>query len=176
LGYLVVQCLTKFARLMRVIMDNSSKPLIPIKDELQALELYLELESVRCTGKFSYTVNISSEIDIDYDQIPSMLIQPYVENAIWHGLMLREEGGHLLISLSIEGSLIKCIIEDNGIGRRRSAELKKSNHKSLGMSITKERLEILNSLHGSQLSVEIVDLVNDAGEAAGTRVVIYIPA
>jgi hypothetical protein len=171
-----IKYLTKFARLMRVIMDNSSKPLIPIKDELQALELYLELESVRCTGKFSYTVNISSEIDIDYDQIPSMLIQPYVENAIWHGLMLREEGGHLLISLSIEGSLIKCIIEDNGIGRRRSAELKKSNHKSLGMSITKERLEILNSLHGSQLSVEIVDLVNDAGEAAGTRVVIYIPA
>jgi hypothetical protein len=168
--------LSKFAKLMRRIMENSRKKFITVKDEIEALELYLELEKVRCRDKFSYSIQIDKDVDQEYDEIPSMLIQPYVENAIWHGLMNKSDKGNILISINKKDDLLLCIVEDNGVGREASGKLKNSGHKSLGMSVTKERLEILNAINNSNLSAEIIDLYKPDGEAAGTRVEIYVPS
>lgn len=169
--------LSKFAKLMRKIMDNSKQPLIPVSEELNALNLYLELEVMRFEKKFDYSIDVDASIDTNYDQIPSMLIQPYVENAIIHGLLPKDGPGKITINMTRQEQTILCIIEDNGIGRERSKEFKKNRvqqHKSMGMSITQERLDILNSSLNSKLNAEIVDLYEN-GQPAGTRVRLIIP-
>lgn len=169
--------LSKFAKLMRKIMDNSKQPLISVSEEINALELYLELEIMRFDKKFEYTINVDPSIDQNYDRIPSMLIQPYVENAIIHGLLPKQGSGKIHINMERYDNTILCVIEDNGIGRERSKEFKKNRvqqHKSMGMSITAERLDILNSSLNSKLNAEIVDLY-DKGQPAGTRVRLIIP-
>lgn len=171
--------LSKFARLMRKIMDNSKKPSIPVNDELEALNLYLELESLRFKNKFSYCIEVDEEIDVNDAVIPAMLIQPYVENSILHGLnnLAENKKGRLSVKLTKQDEMIICTVEDNGIGREKSAEInreRKKNHISQGMAITKNRLEIHNAMHHSNLNVNITDL--KAGtEALGTRVEIFIP-
>jgi ligand-binding sensor domain-containing protein len=171
--------LAKFARLIRYVVDNSKPASIPLKTEIEALKLYLELESLRFEGRFVYSINIDESIDIDYLQIPSMLMQPYVENAIWHGLMHKKGNGKIDISIKIENEVLKCVIKDDGIGRKKSRELKQNNgtvsHQSLGMSITKERLDIINQMNNSHLSVSIADLLNDEKESIGTQVELNIP-
>lgn len=169
--------LSKFAKLMRRIMDNSKQQLISVAEEINALDLYLELEVMRFDKKFQYKISIDKEIDPNYDRIPSMLIQPYVENAIIHGLLPKGEGGKINIELVRQDETILCIIEDNGIGRERSKEYKKNRvqqHKSMGMSITQERLDILNSSLKSNLNAEIIDLYEN-GQPAGTKVRLIIP-
>ncbi len=169
--------LTKFAQLMRKIMENSKQQLITIAEEVNALKLYLELEVMRFKKKFEYHINIDANIDANYDQIPSMLIQPYVENAIKHGLLPKEGNGKLEITLERNDDTIQCIIEDNGVGRKKSMESKRNHihqHKSMGMNITQERLTILNSSLKSNIYVEIIDLYEN-GEAAGTKVKLIIP-
>lgn len=171
--------LSKFAKLMRRIIENSKKAVISLKDEIDALELYLQLESLRFKDKFDYQIKVDKSVDPNYDMIPSMLIQPYVENAILHGLTRKEKDGLLTITLEREDNLILCQIEDNGIGRAASAEINKARvktHKSRGLSITQERLKILNTANNSPLSVEIIDLADEQGNASGTRVKIFIPA
>lgn len=170
--------LSKFAKLMRVIMENSKQQEVAVKDELKALELYMELEALRLDNQFTYEVNVDERIDPQFDKIPSMLIQPYVENAIWHGLSHKKEGkGLLRVDLKLNSSHLICAIDDNGVGREKSMELNsgRKNHISRGMGITKERLEIINSLRGSQLSVNIIDKKDDAGQPTGTRVEIFVP-
>jgi ligand-binding sensor domain-containing protein len=171
--------LAKFAKLIRYVVDNSKPVSIPLKTELEALSLYLELEALRFEEKFEYTIDIDNSVDIDYVQIPSMLIQPYIENAIWHGLMHMEGKGNIYIGLKIEETILKCVVIDNGIGRVRSKEInnnkEKSIRKSLGMSITKERLDIINQINNFELSVEITDVLNEAGQIAGTKVELNIP-
>jgi hypothetical protein len=172
--------LNKFARLMRVILNNSEKSLITIREELEYLVLYLDLEEMRFEGKFTTSVDISEDIDIDYYEIPAMLLQPYVENAILHGLTPKQTGGGKLeISMRLKANTIICSITDNGIGREKAREMRqlsnRKEHTSLGMKITHDRLELINRLNGSQLSLTITDLYNDDGTAAGTRVDIFIP-
>lgn len=171
--------LSKFAKLMRMIMDNSRKTLVPVKDEFTALQLYLELEKSRFKEKFEYKISIAENVDQHMDELPSMLIQPYVENAILHGInQLDGKVGLIEIRLEKGEHNFECTIEDNGIGREAALEIKRNKattHRSQGMSITKDRLEILNTLHNSQLSVEIFDLKNKDNEATGTRVVLFIP-
>ena len=172
--------LTRFAKLMRAIMENSKQPSIRIKDEIEALRLYLELESMRFSNRFDFGILVDPVIDINYDEIPSMLIQPYIENAIIHGLLPNTGKGKLLIHLTKKENFIFCSIEDNGIGRLKSQELNKnriSQHRSMGMSITKKRLLILSQQNNMKdtLSEEITDVVDSEGKAAGTRVVIRIP-
>jgi hypothetical protein len=169
--------LAKFARLIRYVVDNSKLALIPLKTELEALNLYLELESLRFEKKFEYKIDVAPNIDVNYTHIPSMIIQPYIENAIWHGLMHKKTQGKILIRIELNGDMLKCTIEDNGIGRKRSAELKPatSSHKSLGMALTKERLDILNQVNNTHLNVMIHDLYDQEGEAMGTRVELNIP-
>lgn len=169
--------LSKFAKLMRKIMDNSKLKLISVGEELNALELYLELEVMRFNHKFEYSINVDKTIDQNYDRIPSMLIQPYVENSIIHGLLPKDGEGRIIIDLQRQGETILCTIEDNGIGREQSKEFKKNRvqqHKSMGMSITQERLDVLNSSLKSNLNAEIIDLY-DNGKPAGTKVRLVIP-
>lgn len=174
-----VKYLNKFAKLMRVILNNSDKPTVAIEDDLEALKLYLELEQMRFEDKFEYKIEIDDNVDLDYDVMPPMLLQPYVENAILHGLTPKKEKGLLHIRISSENNFIVCTITDNGIGRKKSAEIKRTmpgnKHKSLGMKITEERLRILNEISQSEHSVQITDLENEDGSALGTKVELYVP-
>lgn len=170
--------MTKFAKLIRQTLENSEHPAIPINEEINALELYLELESLRFKEKFDWKINIDEDIDIYMYKIPTMLIQPYVENAIGHGLMNKEGKGYIHIGLKLDTDTILCSIEDNGIGRKRAMEIKNNKdetHKSLGTSITESRLRLVNSLYGKNMKIKYTDMVDEDGNASGTRVEISIP-
>jgi LytS/YehU family sensor histidine kinase len=163
---------------MRKILENSQHTAVPVRDELDALELYLELESIRFRDKFDYEIRLDEEIDPLMYKIPTLLIQPYVENAICHGLMLRKDKGKVTISLALRRNYIACTIEDDGIGREASMEInqkKQANHHSLGTRITESRLDLVNSLYGTSLKTSFTDLHDEQGNAAGTRVEIHIP-
>jgi ligand-binding sensor domain-containing protein len=169
--------LSKFSQLMRRILSNSRESMIPFRDELQALNLYLEIEKLRFDNKFDYQIKVDPEIDDSFIEIPPMILQPYVENAIIHGLMHKEEKGHLEINISLKGETILCVIEDDGIGRERAAEIRSQSgieRKSRGMLITRERLDILNQYSRDQYTVNVIDLKDSNGEPAGTRVEVYI--
>lgn len=170
--------LNKFAKLMRVILNNSEKPTVTIREELDALKLYIELEQMRFQNKFTYEIKIDDAIDPDYEQVPTMLMQPYIENAILHGLTTRKEPGHLLIEIKLVDKFLLCSITDNGIGRQKSAEMRRNRtkeHKSMGMKITQDRLQLLNTIYQSNLSLKINDLADKDGTALGTKVDIFIP-
>jgi LytS/YehU family sensor histidine kinase len=167
--------LSKFSKLMRAILNNSEKDTVSIAEEIKALELYLELESMRFEQGFSYAIVIDRNIDVQRVHIPSMLIQPFVENALIHGILPSQKKGKLTVEIRLEDNRLLCIIEDNGVGRAKAMEKKKAGHKSFGTSITKERLSTINALHNSTLSEKTIDLYDASGQATGTRVEIYIP-
>ncbi len=171
--------LNKFAKLIRIILSNSEKAMVTVNEDIESLNLYLELESMRFDGKFDYSINVDKTVDGDYDEIPPMLMQPYIENAILHGLNPKETKGHLKIDIFIKNNYIVCRITDDGIGRAKSGEIKRTTpsnaHKSLGMKITSERVRILNDINKSDLSVSVTDLTDGNGNSNGTMVEIYIP-
>jgi len=173
--------LNNFARLMRLILQNSRTNYISLKDELEALELYLQMESLRFKNKFRYEIDVDPQLDTASIVIPPMLIQPYVENAIWHGLMTKTNGEAGIVKLGIhkKDDNLLCIISDNGIGRKKAAELKEgkiNNHKrSMGMQITQDRIDVINKLYNLNTSVRIHDMANEKGEATGTNVELIIP-
>ena len=170
--------LTKFSRLVRLILLNSQSALISLENEIESLKLYLSLESLRFDDHFEYKLSVDPDLDISVLKVPSMIIQPYIENAIWHGLMHKKEKGQLDIELSQEEDHLYFKITDNGIGRRQSAALASKSatlHKSMGLSITARRIAMLRSGKYEGSSVVINDLVNEDGSAAGTEVVIKIP-
>lgn len=177
-----VNYLSKFAKLMRATLENTQKQKIPIKDEIESLELYMDLEKLRLNNKFSYHIIIDSGIDAQFEEIPPMLIQPFVENAIWHGISHKKNTGIIKITFKLENeNLLKCEIEDDGIGRKKAREMnlghpnsQQKKNKSLGMSITKDRLEIINSLKDSKLNINIVDLEKD-NNSIGTKIELFIP-
>lgn len=168
--------LTKFSKLIRLILDNSNLKVISLEQELTALKLYIELEALRFNEKFTYSLNVHPELSPMGIGVPPMIIQPFIENAIWHGLLHKETPGHLDVSLERLGSGLKCTITDDGVGRKRAAELKSKSvnkEKSYGMQITRDRLNMLNG--GNNVSnVEIIDLMDDAGNAVGTKVILKI--
>jgi ligand-binding sensor domain-containing protein len=170
--------LSKFSLLVRSILNNSKSRTISLKDELDALQLYIEIEHLRLDGKFDYLIDIDSGIHVKQAQIPPMILQPYVENAIWHGLMHKEGRGKLLVQVKDMGHQIQCIIEDNGIGRAQAAEYrgKETDHKkSVGMQITSDRIALINRIYMIDTQVHVIDLEDENGLASGTRVVINIP-
>jgi tetratricopeptide (TPR) repeat protein len=170
--------LTKFSNLIRKVLDNSQHTSISLSDEIDALKLYLELESMRFKDKFGFRIIIDEEIDPVLYKIPTMLIQPYVENSICHGLIPLGKKGELEIEISHKGDHLLCRIEDNGIGRDAGIENKRLrgvNHNSLGTQITASRLELVNSIHGTDLKTVFTDLKDGLGKASGTRVEIQIP-
>ena len=170
--------LTKFASLMRKVLENSQHTSIPLRDELEALNLYLELEMIRFKDRFDYEITVDDEIDQLLYKVPTMLIQPYVENSISHGLMPCEGKGLVKIGLKLENEYIACTIEDNGIGREAAQQNKRKregNHNSLGTQIVTSRLDLVNALYGTSLKTIYTDLKNIKGESEGTRVEIQIP-
>ncbi len=165
--------LTKFSKLMRNILEYSKEEMIPLYKELQALKLYIELESARLENSFDYTFIIDKELKSnELIKVPPLILQPFVENAIWHGLNHKLESGNLIIAAQVVGNRLSIKIEDDGIGRKAAKEIKhkQTNHKSFGIEITRQRIEMLYE----ENSVEIVDLFNTEGIALGTQVIITL--
>ena len=175
---LASEYLALFARLIRKILDNSRKQAIPIAKEIETLEIYLTLERVRFDNQFDYKFDIDPNVDVHWLTIPPMLIQPYIENSIKHGLRPKSSGGTIIIGMKMIDEInMLCWIQDNGIGRKKALELKNqrlTSHKSIAMEATKDRLEILNSLRKQKVSVKVIDLYNN-NEALGTKVELIIP-
>ena len=170
--------LTKFSRLVRLILQNSQLSRITLESELESLQLYLELEAVRFEYHFEFTVKVNPGIDISAVKVPPLIIQPYVENAIWHGLMHKSEKGNLLIDIFEDGDLLTCKIVDDGIGRKRASELKSksaSAHKSMGMRISADRIALLHQQTALDSSVEIIDVTLADGNPGGTEVRLKLP-
>ncbi len=170
--------LTKFSRLVRLILQNSQAALIPLESELEALKLYLELEAVRFDNQFKYKVSVDEELDMEVLKVPPLIIQPYAENAIWHGLMHKEEKGHLEIEVYQCDEVLCCKITDDGVGRQKASELKSksaSTHKSMGMRITADRIAMLQQKKQIDTTIKITDLVLPDGSAGGTEVLLKIP-
>lgn len=171
--------LTKFSKLIRLVLDNSRSERLTLEKEIETLRLYIEMEIMRFKEKVTYEMIISPEIDLQYVEIPPLLIQPFVENAIWHGLMHKEFGGKvsILVNLLTE-NMLEIQIVDNGVGRDKSAEYKSktaTKHKSFGMKVTNERIELINQIYKTDAKVEIEDLYDDTKCGIGTKVTIQIP-
>lgn len=172
--------LSRFSKLLRSILIHSDKETISLREEIEILRLYVELESVRFKDAFTYTIDCDAEIDPDEVKIPTLLIQPFVENAIWHGLMHKEGDRNLKIIFTDMGEYVKCIVEDNGIGRQKAREIKISSgqdkkHTSKGIEVSLERLKAMQKNGNTTGRLDIIDLVDDEGRAQGTRVEIHIP-
>ncbi len=175
---LATRYLSSFSRLMRLILENSRESEVLIAKEIKAIKHYLELEKMRFKNLFDYSIIIDKHINIDVMYIPPMLIQPYVENAIIHGLITKGGNGRIEIGFQLEGGLIKCSITDNGIGRKEAQNLnfnKEAHHRSAATGITAERLKQLNVYLKEKVSVNITDMEDGDGNSTGTQVVIYIP-
>jgi len=171
--------LSKFSRLVRLILQNSQEAFIPLDRELEALRLYLELESLRFEQRFEYKISVNDEVDTTMVKVPPLIIQPYAENAIWHGLMHKKEKGHLEIELYQKEKLLFCKIADDGVGRKRAAELNTKSsltYKSMGMRITADRIAILQQQEQNKTFISVKDLVLPDGRPAGTEVLIKVPA
>lgn len=170
--------LNRFSRLIRLILQNSRANYVNLRDELEALRLYIEMESLRFHEQFDYRINLSDGFEPSDVDIPPMLLQPYVENAIWHGLLHRATSGRLEVFLSLENGYLFCTVEDNGIGRQAAQAMKSksaSRQKSMGVKITEDRIQLINRLYDTNARVKIIDLKDRRGRAAGTRVELSIP-
>ena len=171
--------LTKFSRLIRLVLENSRSERVTLQNELEALQLYIELEAMRFKQKVQFTIQVAPHIDQRYICIPPLLLQPYVENAIWHGLMHKSEGGMVTVEVSQpQPNRLHIEITDDGVGRQRAGELKSKSagsHKSFGMQVTADRIRIINQLYSIQTQTQIMDLVDSFGEACGTQVLLDIP-
>jgi len=175
------EVLQKFARLMRLVLENSQHALVPVNRDIEALQLYIELEAMRSNYRFVYHFNIDDELVQGDYKIPPLLIQPYVENAIVHGLRHKENGkGDLVVDMKLTNENIFIVVDDNGIGRVRSAEINSQtngNHQHLGMRVTQQRIETLNLINHTQIKILISDLESGSGNAEpGTHVEIVVPA
>ena len=164
-----------FSKLIRQILTNSQEHLITIDQEIQLVESYLQVEQLRFKERMIYSLEVDENIDTLSLKIPSQLIQPYVENAIWHGLMHKTEIGHVSIKIKLLKDQLNCIIEDNGIGRKMAENISNIYHKSSGMSINAQRLKLIEFIFKRPVKLMIEDLYNKEGEACGTRVNLIIP-
>ena len=170
--------LTKFSKLIRTVLNNSKKSLISLEDELEMLVLYLDMEMLRFRNAFTYNIKLKNISDPACVYIPPLLLQPFAENAIWHGLMHKQTGGSLEINLYVEKNILTCVISDNGVGRAFAKTLQSktvSKHKSFGIQITRQRMSVIS---GTRLDdegpIHIQDLYDNDGKAAGTRVSLSI--
>jgi anti-sigma regulatory factor (Ser/Thr protein kinase) len=170
--------LAKFSKLMRMILENSRSSQISLEEEIKTLENYLELEKFSSGDQFDYSIQSDPHLNLEEDLLPPMMIQPFVENAIIHGLKHLNHRGQISISFAKHGNLLECHILDNGIGRKQAALLNKAqrdeHHKSTALIVTQERLDLLQKEKNIR-SLEIVDLMDASGNATGTEVIIRIP-
>ncbi|HSU49813.1 MAG TPA: histidine kinase, partial [Segetibacter sp.] len=171
-----VSYLTTFSKLLRTILQNLDKREISLFDEIETCRLYTQLESMRFGNKFSYSFCVDPELDIKSTQVPALILQPFIENAIWHGLMPKEEEGHIKVSVQKKDESIVCIVDDNGIGRELSTKYKfkhqSSTHQSKGVKLTQSRLDLDNALHNRSAGVITIDKKDENGNATGTTVMV----
>ncbi|MAX80470.1 MAG: hypothetical protein CL843_09870 [Crocinitomicaceae bacterium] len=169
--------LTKFARLMRLILENSKVPGVSLEKDLEALEIYIKLEQMRFENRFDYTIDIANSIQPNSIHIPSMLLQPFVENSINHGFSKLNRIGHIQISIQQKDDYLICTITDNGIGRVAADKIRQKKnrlHQSAGLSITQSRIQTMKQKYGQELSIQTTDLYKKE-KPLGTKVVITIP-
>jgi two-component system, LytTR family, sensor kinase len=175
--------LSKFSKLQREVLNHCDQNFISLDKEIEMLNLYLELEQLRFSDNFNYSVTLDKEIDPAEIKIPPMILQPFVENAIWHGLMPKKSDRKLSIEFALRtDDLIQCIVRDNGIGRAAAAKIKEEKtknqpgYKSKGLQLVHERLEILRQQYQQPFEVQFSDLTNPVGEVQGTSVslILYI--
>ncbi|MNX59948.1 Sensor histidine kinase YpdA [compost metagenome] len=167
--------LTSYSNLMRNMMENSNKDFVSLNNEVEQLKKYLDLEHLRFNEKFDYDITIDEALDGDAVFVPNMLLQPHLENAIWHGLRYKEGKGFLKLDFKLKNNLIKVTIDDNGIGLKKSQELKTTNqkvHESRGVTNTRERISLLNELYKKNITFEISE---KESPETGTRVEINFP-
>jgi ligand-binding sensor domain-containing protein len=170
--------LAKFSKLIRLVLNYAEENLISLAQEIEIVELYTMLEQLRFENKFRFSIEVSEDVDENDIMVPVMIMQPYIENAIWHGLMNLEKGkqGEIKIKISLEGEILKVVIGDNGVGLKQAALLSKKGHKSKGTDINNKRAEILNIMSsGEKGKVIIEEIINEYNKTEGTRVIIYIP-
>lgn len=170
--------LNKFSRLMREVLDHSRSDLITVEEELNTLKTYIEIEKMRFRNAFNFDLDVQPTARISTIQVPPLIIQPYVENAIWHGLKHKKDGDAILkIAIFEDSEYFYIIVEDNGVGRTKTLELKKNNtnqHTSHGLNVTEERIKQYSEAHFVEASVETIDLMNDNQQPIGTRIVFKI--
>ena len=171
--------LTIFSQLIRMVLENSRSEKVTLEKELETLRLYIELEAMRFKEKVKYNITVAPEIDLQYIEIPPLLIQPYVENAVWHGLMHKQNGGTINIQVTQTAEHTLMIeIADDGIGMEKAVELKSKSatrQKSFGLNMTAERVRIINQLYQIDATIKITDLKDNDNNATGTIVNITIP-
>jgi tetratricopeptide (TPR) repeat protein len=168
--------LARFAKLLRMLVENAEKPFIPLQKEMDFLQLYLSLESLRIPD-LKFSVQTESSINTDATLIPNMILQPYIENAIWHGLSHRQGNKKLQINISKFNGSVQYDIEDNGVGRKKAAEWKslyQREHKSKGMELLTKRFKLLSEEYGSDIDTKVTDILNN-DEVTGTKVSIMVP-
>ncbi|UTW66705.1 histidine kinase [bacterium SCSIO 12643] len=171
------QYLLEFSKLIRTILQNSDSTTILLQDELETLKMYVNLEKKRIRKEFKYTEEIDSEIDLEKCIIPSLLIQPYIENAIWHGKVYSNPNGEIKLSIHKKQNTLFIEICDNGIGIKNAeaSKVKKTQHKSLGTSVTKKRIELLSELNNEMSDVTISEAFRNEKVFVGTKIIFNIP-
>ncbi|MBD2755682.1 sensor histidine kinase [Spirosoma validum] len=171
--------LTKFSRLIRLVLENSKSERVTLANELETLRLYIEMEAMRFPNKLHYQIQIDKEIDPESIQLPPLLLQPFVENAIWHGLMHKDEGGTVRIVVQQpQENLLHVEITDDGVGRKQAAEFKSKSatrKKSFGLKLTADRIALINQLYHTQTQINVIDLIDNQGNSKGTSVIVNIP-
>ena len=170
--------LAKFSKLMRATLENARIDTITLEEEIGTLSNYLSLEQFSRGDTFDYEIKTTNSIDPEAVYLPSMILQPFVENAIIHGVAHLEKRGKILVAFSRKGKRLSCIVEDNGIGREKAKTIKsqiKESHQSAALDITRERLDLLRSGKAVKNSLQIIDLKDENGNALGTRVEVIIP-
>ncbi|MEZ5012940.1 MAG: two-component regulator propeller domain-containing protein [Chitinophagales bacterium] len=165
--------LGKFARLIRIMLDAGSKTFITLQEETERLQYYLELEKIRFGNKLNYSIDIDPSLDLHMEEIPNMVIQPIVENALWHGLLPLNRPGTLTVQFKRSGKGLSVIIDDNGMGVKASAAAKQKDHNSLGIRMIRERFEMLNRLSGYTADIQLFDKSEEGPGLSGTRVEIH---
>jgi sensor histidine kinase YesM len=170
--------MAKFSKLIRFVLDISDKTFVALSDELELVKIYVELEQLRFDNKFEFILTLDGNIDPDEIILPSLLIQPYLENAIWHGIMNLPTNisGEVRINVSAVNHHIEIVITDNGIGRKKAKLLNQKSHQSKGLSINQKRIEAINYLLKTHnATIELIDMFEDNGEPKGTKVIIKLP-
>ncbi len=170
--------LSKFSHLLRQVLESSITGNVLMKAELELLRMYLELEALRFDNGFNFRIHVDEELDVEMIEIPTMILQPLVENAVLHGLIPKKENRELTVSFKHHEKTLQIDVEDNGIGRIASTELRKNSTRqspSRGLSVTEQRLKSLQEKHGWQSQIYYTDLTNKDGTSAGTRVTIILP-
>lgn len=175
-----IDLLTSLAGLIRTTFENAEKDFISLSAEISFLTRYLEIEKIRFGDKFTFNLVVSEKLNTSEIMVPPMLLQPFIENAVNHGLMHRRQGGILKLELVSDGITLKCMIEDNGVGREKAREIEShaiTSHTSASDKITQERILLFNKLFSSEVFIiETIDLESENKHPAGTRVIIQLPA